>query len=125
MGRPSLTLSAVVLGSPEPRRLAAFYSRLLGWQVGTDEPDWVTLRPPDGGVGLSFQHETAYRRPVWPAGPDDQAMMLHLDIGVEDLAAACAHAADAGAVLAEHQPQDDVRVHLDPDGHPFCLFVRG
>jgi hypothetical protein len=29
-----------------------------------------------------------------------------------------------GAVLAEYQPQDDVRVYLDPAGHPFCLFTR-
>ena len=27
--------------------------------------------------------------------------------------------------LAEFQPQDDVRVLLDPAGHPFCLWVRG
>ena len=24
----------------------------------------------------------------------------------------------------EFQPQDDVRVYLDPAGHPFCLWVR-
>ena len=29
---------------------------------------------------------------------------------------------DAGATLAAHQPQKAVRVMLDPDGHPFCLF---
>jgi hypothetical protein len=28
-----------------------------------------------------------------------------------------------GAVLAEVQPQDDVRVLFDPSGHPFCLFL--
>lgn len=122
MDRPRLTLSGVVLDSPDPHALAAFYARLLGWTIGTDEPDWVTLRAPDGGVGLSFQTEAAYRRPVWPAGPGDQQMSVHLDIGVDDLAAACAHAVEAGAVLADVQPQDDVRVHLDPDGHPFCLF---
>ena len=26
-----------------------------------------------------------------------------------------------GATLAEHQPQEHVRVLLDPVGHPFCL----
>jgi hypothetical protein len=31
----------------------------------------------------------------------------------------------AGAVPADFQPQDDVRVFLDPAGHPFCLFVHG
>ena len=25
--------------------------------------------------------------------------------------------------LAGFQPQQDVRVHLDPAGHPFCLFL--
>jgi hypothetical protein len=49
--------------------------------------------------------------------------MMHLDIAVDDLAAACAHAAEAGATLADFQPQDHVRVHLDPAGHPFCLYV--
>ena len=33
------------------------------------------------------------------------------------------NADDLGATLAEFQPQDDVRVCLDPAGHPFCLFV--
>jgi hypothetical protein len=28
-----------------------------------------------------------------------------------------------GARLADVQPQDDVRVMLDPAGHPFCLYV--
>jgi len=27
-------------------------------------------------------------------------------------------------VLADFQPHDDVRVYLDPAGHPFCLWVR-
>jgi catechol 2,3-dioxygenase-like lactoylglutathione lyase family enzyme len=122
--RPRMTLTATVLDAPDPRELAAFYQRLLGWNVGTDEPGWVTLRPPGGGAGLSFQTESAYVRPTWPAGPGDQQMMSHLDIEVDDLAAGCAHAAAAGAVLAQYQPQEDVRVHLDPAGHPFCLWVR-
>ncbi|WP_199539005.1 hypothetical protein [Desertihabitans brevis] len=29
---------------------------------------------------------------------------------------------ELGAVLAGHRPQEDVRVRLDPDGHPFCVF---
>ena len=50
-------------------------------------------------------------------------MMLHLDIKVDDLDAAGAHAVAAGAVVAEYQPQDDARVHLDPAGYPFCLYL--
>jgi hypothetical protein len=59
---------------------------------------------------------------VWPPKPGEQQMMLHLDIAVEDLESGVAWALAAGATLAEFQPQEDVRVVLDPAGHPFCLF---
>lgn len=49
--------------------------------------------------------------------------MEHLDIAVSDLDGAVAWAVEAGAVLAEYQPQEDVRVLFDPAGHPFCLFL--
>ena len=121
--RPLMTLRAVVLDAPDARELAAFYRRLLGWDVDEDSPDWVRLTSPDGGASLSFQTESAYVRPVWPAGPGDPQMSMHLDIKVDDLDEAGAHAVAAGAAVAEYQPQDDVRVHLDPAGHPFCLFI--
>lgn len=35
-----------------------------------------------------------------------------------------AHAISVGAVLAEHQPQTDVRVYYDPAGHPFCMWTN-
>jgi catechol 2,3-dioxygenase-like lactoylglutathione lyase family enzyme len=122
---PRMAVSAVVLGSPDAGALAGFYRGLLGWEIEQDEPGWVKLRSRDGGPGLSFQTEPHYVPPVWPARPGDQQMQVHLDIAVEDLAAAGQHAIAAGAVLAEHQPQDDVRVYLDPAGHPFCLFLPG
>jgi predicted enzyme related to lactoylglutathione lyase len=118
-----MTLTAAVLGAPDPRALAVFYQQLLGWPLGADEPGWVTLRPA-GGAGLSFQAEESHVAPAWPAGPDDQQMQVHLDIEVDDLDAAGAHAIAAGAALAAFQPQEDVRVFLDPAGHPFCLWVK-
>jgi catechol-2,3-dioxygenase len=122
--QPRLTVTGVVLDSPDAGELAAFYRRLLGWQTAADEPGWVTLRSPDGGPGLSFQTEDAYVRPAWPAGHGDQQMMVHLDIKVDDLQEAGAHAIAAGATLAGFQPQQDVRVYLDPAGHPFCLWIE-
>ncbi|HSK23633.1 MAG TPA: VOC family protein [Egicoccus sp.] len=119
---PQFSLTSTVVGTPDPRGLARFYQRLLGWDIRTDEPDWVTLRPADGGAGLSFQLEEAHTPPTWPAGADEQQMQLHLDIEVDDLEAAVAAAIEAGARQAGFQPQDDVRVMLDPAGHPFCLF---
>ena len=124
MSTPRMTLSGIVLDSPDAQALASFYRRLLGWQTERDVPGWVKLSPPGGGPGLSFQSEPAYVRPTWPSRPDQQQMMLHLDIEVDDLETAGTHAVAAGAVLAEYQPQADVRVYLDPAGHPFCLWVR-
>ena len=122
MAGPRMRLSASVLGAPDPQALGGFYARLLGWTVMHSHPVWVMVRPPDGGTGLSFQHEPDYVPPVWPAGPGDHQMMTHLDIAVEDLAASVAWAVEAGATLAGYQPQENVRVLLDPAGHPFCLF---
>ncbi|MGC3858821.1 VOC family protein [Micromonospora chersina] len=121
--RPRLTLTTTVLDAPDARELAGFYERLLGWSRDEDEPDWVVLAASDGGAGLAFQTESAYVRPVWPAGPGDPQMMAHLDIKVDDLDAASAYAVSVGATVADFQPQDDVRVHLDPAGHPFCLYL--
>jgi catechol 2,3-dioxygenase-like lactoylglutathione lyase family enzyme len=119
------TLTAITLNSPVPARLARFYEQLLGWTVTVVEEDWVVLPNPEGGIGLSFHKEDIYVRPVWPARPGEQQMMMHLEIRVNDLESGCAHARACGAVLADYQPQDDVRVHLDPDGHPFCLYTEG
>ena len=119
-----LTFTTVNISASDPGALAGFYSRLLDWPIAEQEPHWVVLRDPAGGVGIAFQPEPAgYARPTWPAEPGQQQMMMHLEIRVEDLAAAEAHAAACGATRAEYQPQDDVRVYLDPAGHPFCLFL--
>jgi Glyoxalase-like domain len=73
--------------------------------------------------GVAFQAESGYRQPTWPEQRTGQDKMLHLDIQVDDLDAAVEYAIASGARLADHQPQDRVRVMLDPAGHPFCLFL--
>jgi catechol 2,3-dioxygenase-like lactoylglutathione lyase family enzyme len=122
---PTISLASVVLGTPDPRSLAEFYRRLLGWEIADDQPGWVVLRPPDHGTGLSFQLEADHVPPVWPPKPAEQQMMMHLDVRVDDLESASSNAESLGATLADYQPQDDVRVYLDPAGHPFCLFEPG
>ena len=119
-------LTAPVLGTPDPRGLARFYQRILGWPIRDDEDAWATLRPADGSTGLSFQLETDHVPPVWPPEPGTQQMQVHLDFEVDDLDAAAAVAEDAGARLlsTRQDAQEAVRVYADPAGHPFCLFVR-
>ncbi|MBM4796542.1 VOC family protein [Streptomyces sioyaensis] len=123
-GRPRFSLGTVVLDCADAHVLAGFYRRLLGWEVTYSEPDWVLVRDPDGGTGLSFQSEPGYQAPVWPERPGEQQKMLHLDMRVDDLDEAEAYAVAAGATRADFQPQDDVRVLLDPAGHPLCLFLH-
>lgn len=103
--------------------MAEFYSRLLGWEITHRDADFVLIRDPGGGAGLSFQARGDYRPPVWPERPDGQDKMIHLEIRVADLDLAVAHALASGARLAKHQGREDLRVMLDPAGHPFCLFT--
>jgi catechol 2,3-dioxygenase-like lactoylglutathione lyase family enzyme len=114
----------VVLDCPDASELAHFYQRLLGWTLFKDTPGWATLAPSETpGYNLAFQQEPNYVRPVWPSEPGQPLMMLHLDLEVDDLEVAVAYAIEVGAQQAEFQPQTDVRVMLDPAGHPFCLYV--
>lgn len=131
MERPPLRVSGPTLDAVRPIELAEFYAVLLGWPIvrregpGPGEPDhagWAMLRAPDGSSKIEVQFEPYHRAPVWPSVDGAPTMMVHLDIGTADLASAVRWAAAHGARVADHQPQDDVRVMIDPEGHPFCLF---
>lgn len=123
---PQLRLASTVIGTPDPRGLAEFWGELLEWEAKTSKDDWVRIGPPGReSPGLSFQLEDDHVPPVWPAGPGQQQMQLHLDVQVDDLDAAVSRALALGATAAAHQPEPDgLRVMLDPDGHPFCLFTQ-
>lgn len=123
LAAPQIRLATVVLDCADANALADFYSRLLGWDVTFREAGWALMRSPDGGTGLSFQSEPWYEPPTWPEVDAEPTKMLHLDLQVDDLEAAVAHAISVGARLADFQPRDGVRVLLDPAGHPFCLFL--
>ena len=128
--RPSLVLTSITVMAPDPRLLAAFYATppRRGEIVALDparpgEPEnagWAQVRT--SGLTLNVEFEQHWQAPQWPAEADRQSATQHLDIRVEDLAAATDWAVACGARIAEYQPQDDVRVMFDPAGHPFCLF---
>ena len=62
---------------------------------------------------------------MWPTRDGKPQMSMHIDIEVDDLEQAVTHAVEVGAERAEHQPQQTVRVMLDPAGHPICLYTDG
>ena len=116
----------IVLDTPDPPGLAAFWAGLLGGTPVQWYPGWVTLEPPPHGQRLSFQGVAAALGT--PGGP-----RVHFDILVSDLAAAHQRVIAAGGTPAgEHvspRPGPDGeevrwRVYQDPAGHPFCLVTR-
>jgi predicted enzyme related to lactoylglutathione lyase len=122
--RTEKTWFGVVLECEDASVLAHFYERLLGWTIFTDSPEWATLAPSrTAGYNLAFQRDAGFVRPSWPSEPGRQQMQAHLDLQVDDLDEAVGHAQECGAEQASYQPQDDVRVMLDPSGHPFCLYL--
>ena len=124
MAPAGIRLTAVTLSAPDPARLARFYSRLLGWPISLEEPDYVVVPDPGGGVGLAFELEDNHVHPIWPARPGGQQMQLHLEFVVDDLQRGLSHALHCGATMAEYQAHHHMRVCLDPAGHPFCIKVE-
>lgn len=131
---PAVRLAGPVLDAQRPLELAAFYARLTGWPIKRQEgpnpgepahSGWALLGPDDRSRKIEIQWDPNYRPPRWPSRPGEQLMMMHLDFGVDDLERAVEWATECGAIEADHQPQDDVRVMIDPEGHPFCLFEDG
>lgn len=71
--------------------------RLLGWQIFDDSQGWAPLAPSgDARYNLAFQTEPHYVRPVWPTAEGQPQMCMHLDIEVDDLDEAVAHAVEVG-----------------------------
>jgi len=110
--------------APDPSALARFYSQLLEWPIGHEEPGTAIVAAPDGPIYLVFQQAADYARPVWPPVDGSQRPMMHFDFQVGDLDSAVEDAVALGATLAGSQPQENVRVLLDPAGHPFCLCLE-
>jgi hypothetical protein len=115
----------VVLDAPEVGVLARFYSELRGWPIWKQDANDAALDIGEGVAYLAVQRNSDFVRPAWPSAESRQQMMIHLDFEVDDLEESVAHAISLGAELADHQPQENVRVLFDPAGHPFCLYRSG
>lgn len=117
------TFAAVNFECADPGALAAFYQVVGGGEVTYSDDNYgaVTMA---GGVTLYFGRVDGYQRPTWPES--GVAQQAHLDFHVEDLDKAEALLLEHGAGKPDHQPNPDRwRVLTDPDGHPFCICIRG
>ena len=109
--------------APDPGALASFYAELLGWATVHEEPGTVVVAAPDGPIYVVFQQADDYQRPTWPPQDGRQRPMMHFDFQVADLDLAVAEAVALGATVADDQPNEHVRVLVDPAGHPFCVCL--
>lgn len=114
IGRPH----HVVIDTPEPMALAAFYSEMLGLPITYSSDDWVVIAEDDRTSGFAFQLALDHQRPAWP--DPSRPQQFHLDVMVDDLDVADRQVLALGAVpLSEGD-----HVYADPAGHPFCLIRR-
>jgi catechol 2,3-dioxygenase-like lactoylglutathione lyase family enzyme len=110
----------LIIDTPDPAHLAAFYEQLLGMQRVQDEGDWVVIGDAPDRPGIAFQRVTDFRPPQWPDPGHPQQM--HVDVRVDSLDA---REPEVLALGARRLPGggERFRVYADPDGHPFCLVA--
>ncbi|MDT7786160.1 MAG: hypothetical protein QOF58_4579 [Pseudonocardiales bacterium] len=115
-----ITRTLIVLDAADLEAMSSFWSGLLGGTVNKDD-DWHSISV-DGQHRMAIQLAPDHVPPQWPDGPPQQ---IHLDLHIEDLAAAHEEAMARGARLlkAADNPSEKkgFQVYADPAGHPFCL----
>lgn len=116
-----ITRRIVVLDAADIAAVSSFWASLLGGTVDDSEEHWHNVIV-DGVWTLGIQLAPDHTPPEWPSGNQQQ---LHLDLWVDDLAAAHEHALSVGARLlqpaADPTADEQFIVYADPAGHPFCL----
>jgi hypothetical protein len=113
-------VTTVVLDCAAPAALAEFWGTLLDLPVVGKEDGWWQLDAV-GGVSIAFQKVERHRPPN-----ASRPQQLHLDVRVDDIAAAEELVLGLGAeVRSDLHPGDGSpwRVYADPAGHPFCLVT--
>jgi catechol 2,3-dioxygenase-like lactoylglutathione lyase family enzyme len=110
-------LHHLIIDCPDPAASARFWSALLGRPITYEDADFVVVSVDQATSGLAFQRSPDQRPATWPDPAVPQQM--HLDVMVDDQAAA------SGAALALGATQlPGNYVFADPAGHPFCLIPR-
>lgn len=109
-------LELVAIDAPDIEKLASFYSELAGWEIVGREPDWITIRTPEGKE-VAFQLAPDLVPPQWPGQQHPQ--QFHLDLQVDGYQEAAERAVKLGATRLADGPTWITLA--DPAGHPFDL----
>jgi catechol 2,3-dioxygenase-like lactoylglutathione lyase family enzyme len=119
---PLVRVLGVMIDCPDPERLAAFWTEVLGVEVEDrlgDPAQFVYLAPVQpGGIHLYFQ-----RVPE----PKVVKNRVHLDVYADDVELALSRIESLGGRRRDEQPFHDVNDEAhwwrmaDPEGNEFCL----
>jgi predicted enzyme related to lactoylglutathione lyase len=109
-------LAEVVVDCADPHALALFWQHLIGGDIVDQTDTWSALVPPRGVI-IGFQRV-----------PEAKTVKnrVHLDVQVDDCAAATAAAEVLGATRVGPMQDDEFapfQVMLDPEGNEFCFIV--
>ena len=107
----------VTIDCAEPRDLAEFWTKALGFEVVQDfEGYYMVLRSPSGGEATAIGLQKV---PEPKAGKN----RVHLDFSTSDRAGEVARLVALGATQVEEQsvPGLDWTVLCDPAGNEFCV----
>jgi predicted enzyme related to lactoylglutathione lyase len=116
----NISRQVVVFDAADLLAESSFWAGLLGGTVDAED-DWHMVFV-DGEPRVGVQLAPDHVPPDWPHGNPQQ---IHLDLWVDDFAAAHEHVMSLGAKVlqeaAETGSPDTFQVYADPAGHPFCL----
>jgi hypothetical protein len=113
-----ITRQVVVFDAADLAAESTFWAGVLDGTVGAED-DWHRVMV-DGESRVAVQLAPNHVPPDWPDGTPEQ--QIHLDLWVEDFAAAHDRVMSLGArVLKPPAGDDNFQVYADPAGHPFCL----
>ena len=112
-------LYTVTVDAADPRRLAEFWSEMLGYKVVYDSADEVAIEKADeSGPAVLF-----IKVPDAKAGKN----RMHLDLDPDDQAAEVDRALSLGAthveIGQERDPDVTWKVLADPEGNEFCILT--
>ncbi|MGW4402528.1 VOC family protein [Nonomuraea sp. NPDC004702] len=113
-------LIAFTIDCDDPRKLAAFYHEVTGFEIQYSEEEYAAIG--DGTTNIYFGRVPGYKPGEWPSADKK----FHLDFRVPDLDKAVEEYTALGAVKPEFQPgvtEEGTRwiVLQDPEGHLFCV----
>jgi predicted enzyme related to lactoylglutathione lyase len=112
----------VVFDAADLTEESTFWAGVLEGTVDVDE-GWHMVMV-DGRPRVGIQLAPDHVPPRWPDGTPQQ--QIHLDLWVEDFAAAHDRVMSLGAKVLKQAAEevdspDNFQVYADPAGHPFCL----